>query len=259
MEHGLRAGWIGGLALLFLLACLAACLEPWPIGDPRPGMVRTDDDDADDDDATDDDDAADDDDAVDDDDTVDDDDVVDDDDAVDDDDTTPDPNDLDGDGYAPPEDCDETNPDINPGAYEIQCNHIDDDCDGTSDCDLCSEAVGILDLPAASEDWDTEDSVLGQYPWMQYGVTGPYYYETWSFYLPYLASAGIAVSSEEFDAYLEIRDSSCTLTHSDDNSGSGSGSWIVLTSLWGGQFYIVASSAGPLESGSYQVGVQNRN
>src|SRR5262245_40769179 len=40
--------------------------------------------------------------------------------------------DSDHDGFSPPDDCDDTNPDINPGMTEL-CNDIDDDCSGTAD------------------------------------------------------------------------------------------------------------------------------
>ncbi len=42
--------------------------------------------------------------------------------------------DLDGDGFAAPEDCDDNDPAINPDAAEL-CNGVDDDCDGTIDED----------------------------------------------------------------------------------------------------------------------------
>ena len=47
--------------------------------------------------------------------------------------------DYDKDGYYPPEDCNDNNPKINPGAYEV-CDGIDNDCDGEVDeiCFVCS-------------------------------------------------------------------------------------------------------------------------
>ena len=48
-----------------------------------------------------------------------------------DDETVPTAVDADGDGYAA-DDCDDTNPDVNPGTVE-SCNGIDDDCDGVVD------------------------------------------------------------------------------------------------------------------------------
>lgn len=46
--------------------------------------------------------------------------------------------DQDGDGFRPPDDCDETNPAINPDAVEISFNFVDENCDGNlGECDPC--------------------------------------------------------------------------------------------------------------------------
>jgi hypothetical protein len=41
--------------------------------------------------------------------------------------------DCDGDGYAAPADCDDTNPQVNPEAFDFPTDGVDNDCDGTVD------------------------------------------------------------------------------------------------------------------------------
>jgi Cys-rich repeat protein len=55
--------------------------------------------------------------------------------------------DEDGDGFTPPEDCDDSHASVNPGALEI-CNGLDDDCDGQVDEDACQECTSDGDCPA---------------------------------------------------------------------------------------------------------------
>lgn len=48
--------------------------------------------------------------------------------------------DEDGDGFRPPEDCDESDPAINPDAIELPGNFVDENCDGDlGHCDPCAD------------------------------------------------------------------------------------------------------------------------
>jgi len=108
----------------------------WVLGCPADWKENDDDDDVADDDTT----AADDDEADDDDTVGDDDDTQGDDDddtqGDDDDDDTSGPVDADNDGYTDTIDCDDSDPDINPGATEIPYDGVDQDCAGADLTDV---------------------------------------------------------------------------------------------------------------------------
>ncbi len=58
------------------------------------------------------------------------------------------PVDLDGDGYAPPEDCDDGDAAVNPGAAEACDDGVDNDCDGAIDEDCPSACSSDADCAA---------------------------------------------------------------------------------------------------------------
>jgi len=148
-------------ALILLLAgLLCGCnVGLWSMEDPQQTAVPDDDDDnADDDDAapaSDDDDAA-----------TDDDDLADDDDDDtddDDDDGFPAEDDNDGDGWPADEDCDDWRPDVYPGAVEVACDGVDNDCDGqylTEDQD--NDGDGYSPCLGDCDDFDAD---LGPSAW----------------------------------------------------------------------------------------------
>lgn len=55
------------------------------------------------------------------------------------------PVDMDGDGFAYPQDCDDSNASVHPGAYEA-CDNLDNDCDGMVD-EGCFECMSDEDCP----------------------------------------------------------------------------------------------------------------
>ncbi|MCB9726916.1 MAG: putative metal-binding motif-containing protein [Deltaproteobacteria bacterium] len=69
--------------------------------------------------------------------------------------------DVDGDGYSPPEDCDDTDPQIHPGAPEPCGDGIDQDCQGG---DLSCAGVVDADHDGFGVDVDCDDGDAERYP-----------------------------------------------------------------------------------------------
>jgi hypothetical protein len=78
-------------------------------------------------------------------------------------DTGASPEDMDGDGYDATVDCDDTDPQVNPGASEV-CDSIDNDCDGSVDIDA-------IDASKFYADFD-EDG-FGDTAWYTLACTAP--------------------------------------------------------------------------------------
>jgi len=67
---------------------------------------------------------------------------------------TPGETDNDEDGYNVPEDCDDNNPEINPGAAEV-CDEVDNNCDGAIDEEVCITYYKDVDDDTYGVDGDT--------------------------------------------------------------------------------------------------------
>src|SRR5687768_8915623 len=52
--------------------------------------------------------------------------------------------DVDGDGFREPRDCDDADPAVNPDAFEVE-NGVDDDCDGRIDVESLADADTVFD------------------------------------------------------------------------------------------------------------------
>jgi hypothetical protein len=67
-------------------------------------------------------------------------------------DTAPDTSDADGDGVPTPDDCDDADPTVFPGAAEVCRDGVDNDCDDATDCPL-GATLGAADADARFWSW----------------------------------------------------------------------------------------------------------
>ena len=68
--------------------------------------------------------------------------------------------DADGDGFTEEEDCDDTNGFVNPDAYEVEGDGLDNDCDGLVDEDTSTEDLDGDGVTAADGDCDDTDAAI---------------------------------------------------------------------------------------------------
>jgi hypothetical protein len=175
--------------------------------------------------------------------------------------------DNDGDGYsACLGDCDDTNAAIGVNGVEIECDGIDQDCDGSDPCTdpgdpgtpdpevtgtLCdaTQVFGPSGSGAVSGSLDSADAV--------YGDTGSWYYDMWSVSVSAGGTWYVDLISGDFDAWVEVYDSTCTMVGYDDDSYSmfGSDASFTYSGMGGETLYVLASSYDEMSTGSYSLDV----
>ena len=192
--------------------------------------------------------------------------------------------DNDGVGYSPClGDCDDCDPQTGVNGIEVDCDGIDQDCDGVDDCDPGDDPV---DDPADDPVDDPADdpvddpggvptgsicSVAGSFGAAgsgaivgfldttdpTYGTAGTWYFDSFMVTAPWSGPVTIDLVSFDFDAWVEVFDSSCNYLGYDDDSLLllGTDASYTYTASAGGTFYVLASSFDELATGAYLLDI----
>ena len=99
------------------------------------------------------------------------------------------------------------------------------------------------------------DEVRGALSVSDFITTGDSYVEAWAFQGKPGQEVSIDLVSDDFDSYLYLAGPGLVETLADDDSGGACHSRINLTVLDRGVFYVVASSSGSRQTGTYQLSV----
>ena len=226
------------MGFLILSGCV---LPPWPIGAPAPtygeGEETSDQDEDSDNEDT----------------GLEDEDSDEDDAASDDDDDSLNLNDQDGDGWADEDDCDDNDPSVHPGADEVHCDGIDNDCDDQLACNLC-EAEARLSLSLTPGDYQYGGSLTLDSLVDENFSPGNYYFDVYAVETLAIGFLDVSLTSAAFRPHLEIRDSSCEVL-SEDSPLLSDTAWLFTGVQPGDSFYVVAGSNYPDQVGTYSIGL----
>ena len=175
---------------------------------------------------------------------------------------------IDGDGDTyPPEscggpDCEDDDPDINPGAEEICDDEIDNNCNDRTDADdyaCCEGDNDTCDCPVVvsgggvftGTTTDANDDYSGSCG--SSGGKDRVFY----LHLPIASNVEVSTDGSDFDTILYLREASCAdgeEVDCDDDGGSDSGTSQIKMDLFSGDYFIFVDGYGSSE-GSFTLSV----